>query len=92
MNNTGRSECRVTGRQKLDLLANLNHATALQNDVEFVLSFVRVRCVLLIGLKTIQTNKEKLTLRYSALGHFVWRKLSGVRDSLHEHSCQFTPE
>lgn len=63
MNNPGRSKCNVTDRQKLDLLADLNHATALQDDVEFVLSFMRVQCVLLIRLKGIQTNKEKLTLR-----------------------------
>src|SRR5262245_6887336 len=92
MNNSGRGKCSVTGKQKLGLLADLHHATALQDEVEFVLSLMRMGCVLLIRFKGIQTNKEKFTLRQGALGHLLWRKRGVARESLHEHSCQFTPQ
>ena len=90
MNYAGWGKSSVTGSQKLGLLAYMNHAAALQDNVEFVLSLMRMRRVLLTGFKRVQAGKEKITLRYSALAHLVRCEPGEAGDSFYEHDLQCT--
>src|ERR1035438_3232725 len=67
MNDARRSKCRITGRKKFALLADLHHAAALQDEIEFVLSRMGMQRVLLAGLEGVEAGEEKVSLRYRAL-------------------------
>jgi hypothetical protein len=73
------------GRQDLGLGADLNHAAALQENIEFALALMRVKSMLLSLLKRVQACKKKITLCYGALPHPVRCELGEARDPFYEH-------
>jgi hypothetical protein len=68
----------------------LNHAAALQNEIELVLALMRMRSVFLTRLKGVQAGKEKSTLHYCALSHLIGHEPGKAGHSLYEHDSQFT--
>lgn len=86
----GRRKSSVTGGQELLFGADLNYPAALQDDVQLVLPLVRVRSMLLAGLKRVQAREEKIALDYRALAHFVRCEPGKPYDLLCEHAPQFT--
>ena len=90
MNHSGRRESRIARRQKFALVPHLHDAAALEHEVKFVLSFVRMGRVLLPGLETVQSCEQGRALHHGPLAHFVRRKLREAGNLLYEHTGQFS--
>jgi|SRR5579863_1463685 len=68
----------------------MNHARALQDDVEFILSRVGMRRMFLTGLEGIQAREKKIAVRQVAFAHPVRRELGEAGDLFYKHALQFT--
>src|SRR5262249_49605169 len=64
-------------------------AVALEDEIQLVLSLVRVRRVLLTRLERVQPGKQKITLHDGALTHFVRCEPGETGNSFYEHARQF---
>jgi hypothetical protein len=71
MRHAGRGESGVARRQEFRLFAYANNTTPFQQHVELILALVRVKAVLLVGLKGVQSGKKRIAFDESVLPHFV---------------------
>ncbi len=90
MQHAGRCQGPVTGGQALFLVAHLNQTDAFQDDVQFVLTFVSVRRVLLARLERVQSGKEKFAFGNGGLAHFAGRETGQAGDAFYKHDLQCT--
>jgi hypothetical protein len=87
MKNAGRRKCGVTGAQPLLLAANGDEAGALQDEVQFILPFMRVRCVFLAGLKRVQAGEKGLAFGDPRLAHPGGIEARQAGYISYEHHC-----
>jgi hypothetical protein len=85
MNDAGRSERDIAGGQLFGLVADLDHSGTLQDDVQFVLALVRVRCVFLARLEGVQACEERIAARDGAFAHLVGREPGETGGAAKEH-------
>ena len=86
MDYSGWCERGVASRERLRVIAHLNFTTAFEDQVQLVLSLMRVSRVLLAWLERVQPGEQELALGQSALAHFLRRELRQARDLLQKHT------
>jgi len=80
---------RIARSHPLRFVSDLDLARALQYEVQFVLSFMYVRRMLLAGFERIESGEQVIPARQRALAHAVRLKLGPLRCVLHKHTAQF---
>lgn len=85
MHNSRRRESGSAVARGSDFIPDANFGFAFKNEIQLVLSGVRVRGVFLSRLKAIQADEQGLATRDIDLAHFFGREVGKVGDAFDNH-------
>ncbi len=85
MHHARRSKSAASCGDQLRIIAHLDLRLAFEHYVKLVLAGVRVRGVLLSGLKTIESGEQGLAPRDVRLRHFLGREFGERGQVLYDH-------